>query len=166
VSDERIKKSPGEDKSSRAMEDRSVTENRELTDRERAEFFRASFNQTSLPNLPIKPGYHLCWLTTTNPNDSITNRKRMGYELLHSDELPGYESNFIKTGEFAGFIGVNEMVAAQIPMDLYQLYMKIAHSEMPAEEEVRMNSAAETIKEEAAKRGLKVREGADADDWA
>jgi hypothetical protein len=163
MSDERIKKSPGDDKASRALDDRAHTENREISDSERAEQFRAAYNQSHLPNLPMIPGYHLCWLTTTNPNDPISQRLRLGYELVHINEVPGFESHKITNGEYSSFVGVNEMIAAKLPMDLYNLFMSIAHSERPKEEEDRMNNAIELIKEEAAKRGLKIKEGADAD---
>jgi hypothetical protein len=163
ATDERIKKSSGDDKAERAMDDRTVTENRELTDQERAEYFRASFSQTHLPNLPMQPGYHLCWLTTTNPNDSISGRLRLGYELIRAKDVPGFESNFVVGGQFDGCVGVNEMIAARIPERIYNMYMRISHHEKPLEEESRMNATAEMIKEEAAKRGLKVKEGEEAD---
>ena len=77
MTDERLKKSAGENRNSRAMTDRAVTENREITENERVEMFRQQFFQSSLPDLPKIPGWHMCWLTTTNPRDSVQMRIRL-----------------------------------------------------------------------------------------
>ena len=61
MTDERIKKSAGENRVGRAMTDRAVTENREVTENERIEMFRQQFFQSSLPDLPKIPGWHCCW---------------------------------------------------------------------------------------------------------
>lgn len=159
MADERIKKSPGDDKAERAMEDRAVTENRELSDADRLELFRSTLNQSHLPNLPPIPGYHVCWLTTTNPRDSIQRRLMLGYELIQSKDVPGFELTSVKSGDFTGYIGVNEMVAAKLPESLYRLYMTESHHVAPNKEEERMNATVDTIREEAAKRNLKVKEG-------
>ena len=86
MSDERIKKSSGGNRVNRAMQDRPVTSNREVSEDERVEMFRQQFFQSSLPDLPEIPGWHLCWLTTTNPRDSIQQRIRLGYEPVKSEE--------------------------------------------------------------------------------
>jgi hypothetical protein len=71
MNDERFKKLAGVEREARAMKDRAVTENRDISDDERVEMFRQQFFQSSLPDLPKIPGWHMCWLTTTNPRDSI-----------------------------------------------------------------------------------------------
>ena len=83
MSDERLKKS-AESRTSRAMKDRAVTENRQISDDERVEMFRQQFFNSALPDLPPVPGFHLCWLTTTNPRDSIPMRLRLGYEPVQT----------------------------------------------------------------------------------
>lgn len=80
-------------------------------------------------------GFHVCWLTTTNPKDSIQARQRLGYQLIKSGELPGFDYANVKTGEYAGCIGINEMLASKIPLELYESYMTISHYEQPLEEE-------------------------------
>jgi hypothetical protein len=167
MSDERVKKPAGDDKLSRAMTDRAVTENRELSDAERLEMLLASLQQSHLPNLPEIPGYHVCWLTTINPRDSIPQRLRMGYELIRAEELgPAYEKESMKTGEYAGHIMINEMVAAKLPDFLYQGLMREFHHTRPNNEQAKMNRAAELIKAQAEERGLKVLEGEAAERWS
>ena len=59
MSDERLKKSAGDNRTVREMEDRTKTENRELSDDERVEMFRQQFFQSSLPDLPKIPGWQI-----------------------------------------------------------------------------------------------------------
>ena len=91
MSDERIKKTSGSNRTSKAMQDRPVTENREVTEDERLEMFRQQFFQSSLPDLPDIPGWHLCWITTTNPRDTVQHRIRLGYEPVKPEEIAGWE---------------------------------------------------------------------------
>ena len=148
----------GAGRRSRASDDRSVTENRELTDAERLEMFqRQNFNDV-LPDLPKLPGFHLCWLTTTNPRDSIPSRLRLGYELLKAEELPGFEHAFLKTGEYVGCIGVAEMVAAKLPMSLYQMYMRENHHDAPARQAEGIAQQNESLSEQIRTKGGRVEE--------
>ena len=149
MSDERLKKSAGDNRTSRAMEDRAVTENREITDDERVEMFRQQFFQSSLPDLPKIPGWHACWLTTTNPRDSIHMRMRLGYEPIKPEDIPGWEYATLKTGDWAGFIGVNEMLAFKLPMSLYEKYMREAHHDAPLREEEKLTDTAEFMEQQA-----------------
>lgn len=153
MSDERLRKVTDTARESRAMQDRPVTENRELTDHERLDMFRQSFFQSALPNLPKIPGFHVCWLTTTDPRDSITSRLRYGYELVTPDMVPGWESTSIKSGEYVGYIGVNEMLAARIPTRLYEMYMAENHHTQPMKEQSKLADVAERIKAQALKKG-------------
>jgi len=164
VSDERLNKSRGETRADRAETDRPVSENRELTDDERFEAFRATFYQSQLSDIPPIPGYHTCWLTTTNPRDSIQSRIRLGYELIRPEEIPGFQFSTIASGDYAGVIGVNEMVAAKIPERLYRMYMKHAHSERPNQQVEAMNAVRDAIREEAERRSLKVQEDDEVND--
>ena len=70
--DDRLKKEQlSVSRRDRAMDDRQATENRELSDDERLEMFRMQLYNDALPNIPDIPGFHVCWLTTTNKNDTI-----------------------------------------------------------------------------------------------
>ena len=161
MNDERLKKSAGEGRGSRAMEDRAITQNREVTDDERVEMFRQQFFQSSLPDLPKLPGWHMCWLTTTNPRDSIQMRIRLGYEPVKPEDVPGWEYATLKTGDWTGFIGVNEMLAFKLPMSLYEKYMREAHHDAPLREEEKLTDTAEFLEQQAraSKSRLTVGEG-------
>ena len=145
--DDRLKKSSDPGRRDRAIDDRSVTERAELSDDLRVEYFRKQFQDAALPTIPDIPGYHVCWLTTTNPRDTIQSRLRMGYEPIRASDVVGWEYPSLKTGEYEGFVGVNEMIACKIRMDLYQRMMEAVHHDAPRAEEERMAETARAIKE-------------------
>lgn len=89
--DDRLKKELGVARRSRGMDDRQVTEDRGISDDDRLEMFRAQLFNDALPDLPEIPGYHVCWLTTTNPRDPIHRRIQLGYEPVKAEEVPGME---------------------------------------------------------------------------
>jgi hypothetical protein len=149
MSDERLKKSAGDNRENREMQDRTSTESRALSDDERVEMFRQQFHQSSLPDLPQIPGWHCCWLTTTNNRDSIHMRMRLGYEPLKPEDVPGWDYVTLKTGEYQGFIGVNEMLAFKLPMSLYEKYMQEAHHDAPLREEEKLSDTAEFMEQQA-----------------
>ena len=148
MSDERLKKS-ADNRESRGMTDRAVTENRAVSDDARVEMFRQQFFQSALPDLPKLPGWHTCWLTTTNPRDSIQARLRLGYEPIKPEDVPGWEYATIKTGEWQGFIGVNEMLAFKLPESLYLAFMREAHHDAPLREEEKLTDTAEFMQQQA-----------------
>lgn len=138
------------DDSDRATDDREYDE-REVSDEERLELFRLAMFQNQLPSLPHIPGWHLCWLTTANPRDSIQGRTRLGYQLLRLEEVPGWDANVLTTGPYVGCIGINEMVAAKLPMRLYEMYMTEAHHNQPLAEEGRLRSTLDVVREASGK---------------
>lgn len=140
----------------RRMEDRDVTQDRALSDDERVAEFRQQFFQSALPDIPRIDGYHVCWLTTENPRDPIHSRIRLGYEPIKASDIPGWDHAQLKTGEWEGCIGVNEMVAFKLPLELYEQYMLINHHEQPLSEEEKLSSnirAMEAEMNQATKRG-------------
>lgn len=149
MTDERLKKSAGEGRENRAMQDRASTENRTISDDERVEMFRQQFHQSSLPDLPKLDGWHLCWLTTTNPRDSIQMRIRLGYEPVKPEDVPGWEYATLKTGDWQGFIGVNEMLAFKLPISLYEKYMREAHHDAPLREEEKLTDTQDFLEQQA-----------------
>ena len=157
--DGRLKKSIDAAREGRGLHDRSSTEDRALSDDDRLEMFRAQFFNAALPDLPKIPGYHVCWLTTTNPRDPVVGRLRLGYELIRAEEIPGYEAVTVKTGEYAGAIGVNEMVAAKLPDRLYQRYMEEAHHRAPGREDGKLVDTIRSIQEQMRARGADVEVG-------
>ena len=159
MNDERLKKSPDLTRQSRGAAERKVTEERAISDDDRVEMFRSQFFNEALPDLPRIPGFHTCWLTTTNPRDSIQQRIRLGYEPIKAEDVPGWEYVTIKTGEWQGFFGVNEMLAFKLPLSLYKRFMHEAHHEAPAREDEKLTAVLDGIKEAAAAAGGRVIEG-------
>jgi hypothetical protein len=161
--DNRLKRDPEFDvvgrRDTRLSQDRAVTEKREFTDDDRLEMFRNQLFNDALPNLPSIDGYHLCWLTTTNPRDPIHRRLQLGYEPVKPEEVPGMEYASIKTGEYAGLVGVNEMIAAKLPMALYESFMQEAHHVAPLREEQKLAEVADMMREQAERSGGRLIEG-------
>jgi len=161
--DSRLKKSSDFDvggrRDTRGREDRLVTDVREVSEDDRLEMFRNQLFNDALPDLPDIPGYHVCWLTTTNPRDPIHRRIQLGYEPVKAEEVPGMEYASLKTGEWAGLIGVNEMVAFKLPMSLYQGFMQEAHHTAPLREEQKLADVADMLREQAHRAGSVLIEG-------
>ncbi len=153
---QRSRAMPDEARRSKGAKDRSLTEDRQLSDEERLDMFRSEFSQAALTDIPHIPGYHVCWLTTTNPRDSVAMRTRLGYEPVTLDDVPGWDHATIKTGEYSGLIGVNEMLAYKLPLPLYERYMKEAHHDAPMREQEKLTANVDTLKESAESQGAKV----------
>lgn len=134
------------DDSDRMADDRESQE-RDISDDERLELFRMAMFQNQLPSLPHMPGWHPCWLTTANPRDSIQGRMRLGYQLIRPEEVPGWEHNVLTSGQYTGCIGINEMVAAKLPMRLYEMYMTEAHHNQPLAEEGKLRSTLDAVRD-------------------
>ena len=147
-------------------QEREITADREMSDAQRLEVLRAANWQETLPQLPPRPGKHVCWLTTTNPRDPIHGRLRLGYRLIRANEIPGWEHSTLSTGDYAGYIGVNEMVAAEISLELYKAYMRDVHHDQPNAEEGRLNAVIDTLREQAASNRLNVELGEGTEEMA
>ena len=156
--DDRLAKEVGASRRSRQSEDRQVTENRVISDNDRLRMFQNQLFNDALPDLPTIPGWHLCWLTSTNTRDSIHRRMQLGYEPVRPEEVPGMEYATQKTGEWAGMIGVNEMLAFKLPMSLYEMFMQEAHHDAPNREEGKLADAADFIRNQAARDNVEVYE--------
>jgi hypothetical protein len=160
--DSRIKKTADFDvvsrRDTRRTESREVTEDRAVSEDDRLEMFRNQLFNDALPDLPNISGYHVCWLTTTNPRDPIHRRMQLGYEPVKPDEVPGMEYASLKTGEWAGFIGVNEMLAFKLPLSLYERFMQEAHHDAPLREEDKLEEVADMLRGQAERAGSTVYE--------
>lgn len=159
--DSRLKRTASESRNDRRSQERRLSESRELSDNERREAYRKGLYQSHLPDLPPIKGFHVCWLTTTNPKDSIQARQRLGYQLIKTGEIPGFDYANVKTGEYQGYIGINEMLAAKLPLELYESYMTISHHEQPLEEEsaIKENVLKQAENTHGMIGGLKLEEG-------
>ena len=65
----------------------------------------------------------------------------------------------LKTGEWSGFIAVNEMLAFKLPMSLYQRFMQEAHHDAPLREEQSLADQSDAIREQLMRSGSNVTEG-------
>jgi len=151
--DDRLKKELGDSRRTRGHTDRLATENRAYTEDERLEMFRMQLYNDRLPNLPEIPGYHVCWLTTSNSGDTIQSRSRMGYELIRAEDVPGMDLIIQKTGDYVGCVMVNEMIAAKLPTSLYLRYMQEAHHDAPLREEEKLEDTAQLMRDQAERSG-------------
>ena len=142
--DARIKKSADAGRASRASEDvrRQDADGTGTTVSERRQLFRNEWTQEALPTPPEIPGYHLCWLSTTNSYDPIHKRIRMGYEPVRVEEIPGFEHLKIKSGEYEGYVSINEMLLFKVPNDVYQAIMEEFHHYAPLDEEGKLKASA------------------------
>lgn len=146
--DSRLKKSLNAGgRETRASEDasRAAPEEKFISAQERRKMFSDEWTQSALPKLPEMPGWHLCWLSTTNSYDSIDKRIRLGYVPVKTEEIPGFENFRVKAGEHAGFIACNEMLLFKIPMDVYQDIMLHMHHEKPMEESEKIRVQLENL---------------------
>ena len=131
-----------------------------MNDDERFDFFVQSYDNSVLPDLPPMPGFHVCWLTTTNPRDPVARRIRMGYQPIRADDLgPGWSDTGLKTGEYSGVVAINEMIAAKIPMKLYQRYMAELHHTRPLSDEEKLRANLDLAKDRAKAMGGNLMEG-------
>ncbi len=146
--DSRLKKSLNAGgRETRASEDasRAAPEEKFISAQERRKMWSDEWTQSALPKLPELPGWHLCWLSTTNSYDSIDKRIRLGYVPVKTEEIPGFENFRVKAGEHAGFIACNEMLLFKIPMDMYQDIMLQMHHEKPMEESEKIRVQLENL---------------------
>jgi hypothetical protein len=130
--------------------------------RERAEAFRDRWQNSALPDLPkdIIPGFHLCWLSTTNNYDSIDKRMALGYEPVKASELgKGFENlGKMSSGKFEGCVSCNEMVLFKLPEEIYQEVMRMMHLEDPLEHQRNITAQVRSTAQEG-KGGRSILEG-------
>lgn len=111
---------------------------------ERRKMWKEEWVQSALPPAPDLPGWHVCWLSTTNSYDSIDKRLRLGYTPVMADEVKGYENWRVKAGEHSGYVACNEMLLFKIPMETYQDIMAHFHHDQPLEEANKIKVQAES----------------------
>jgi hypothetical protein len=157
TNDERIIKktdfSQSESRKDRSTEDKERFADNALESKLRA--IRTGWSDNILPDIIGEPGYHYCWLSTTNQSDPIYRRLRIGYELVKFDELKYLgEQNRVQSGEFAGCVSINELILAKIPNELYQEIMCINHYERPLQEEELLRANLESDEQDSDGRRL------------
>lgn len=137
--DERMKKDSGASvrgPRELADTDRVQHDGTSLSAAERRRQLRQDWVQEVLPTPPKIPGFHCCWLSTTNSTDPIYKRMQHGYVPVKSTEVPAFGAQFTAVGgEFDGCIACNEMLLFKIDEQTYNDLMTIFHYEMPNEQE-------------------------------
>ena len=144
--DSRLKKSlSAGGRESRASLDKSreAPEETFVSADERRKMWKDEWVQSALPNVPEMPGWHMCWLSTTNSYDSIDKRIRLGYIPVKAEDYTGFENYRVKAGEHTGYIACNEMLLFKIPMGMYQEIMAHFHHDAPLEEANKIKLQAE-----------------------
>ena len=144
--DSRLKKNlSAGGRESRANHDtiREAPEKQFASSEEQMKMWKDEWTQSALPAVPEEPGWHHCWLSTTNSYDSIDKRIRLGYIPVKVEEYPGFENYRVKAGEYSGFIACNEMLLFKMPMERYQQVMAHFHHEAPLDEANKIRLQAE-----------------------
>lgn len=144
------------------VKNRNTANDEDIKRRERLEAFRDKWQNSALPVIPkdIIPGFHLCWLSTTNQYDSIDKRLALGYEPVKAAELgKGFESlGKMSSGKFEGCVSCNEMVLFKLPEEIYQEVMRMLHLEDPLEHQRNITAQVRSASQEG-KGGRSILEG-------
>ena len=130
-----VKNTASRDDRSSADQERTNKDGTSLTLEERRRRMRSEWTQDILPTPPKVPGWHFCWLSTTNSADPIYKRMQKGYLPVKASELQGFTQTVAGEGEFEGVIACNEMLLFKIEEELYQDIMSYLHHELPMSEE-------------------------------
>ena len=136
--DNRLKKNTNSGRENRGAivdKTRAAPEDSFASSEERRRMFRSEWMQEALPTPPEIPGFHLCWLSSTNQYDPIHKRLRMGYTPVKAEELPGFENYHVKAGELEGHVACNEMILYKMPNEVYQEIMAEMHHYAPMDEQ-------------------------------
>ena len=162
--DDRLKKPDGASRENRSSADveRENKDGTSTTMAERKRMLREQMVNEVLPdpNNPKVPGWHYCWLSTTNQSDPIYKRLSLGYELVKASDMPKFSlQNKAMSGEFEGCIAINEMILSRIPEELYQEILMINHHEKPMEEEAFLKANAAPSQQDSHGNALGMREG-------
>ena len=144
------------------VKERNTANAGDIERRERLDAFRDKWANSALPEISKDaiPGFHLCWLSTTNQYDSIDKRLALGYEPVKAAELgKGFESlGKMSSGKFEGCVSCNEMVLFKIPEEIYQEVMRMLHLEDPLEHQRNITASVRSNSQEG-KGGRSILEG-------
>lgn len=144
------------------VKQRTTANEDDIKRRERIDAFRDKWQNSALPDLPKDaiPGFHLCWLSTTNQYDSIDKRLALGYEPVKAAELgKGFEAlGKMSSGKFEGCVSCNEMVLFKLPEEIYQEVMRMMHLEDPLEYQRNITATVRSTAQEG-KGGRSILEG-------
>ena len=103
---------------------------------------------SALPNPPPIPGYHLCWLSTTNTYTPISYYTRLGYVPVKPEEVVGWHYLKEHSATIGDLVSCNEMVLYKTTEDAYQQIMRTVHHEKPNEEAERLKVNLDMLKQD------------------
>ena len=150
----------GENHGEHEMTTREREKAMEMTDPERRREIRRKWSESTLPNLPKRPGWHSCWVSTTHPTDTPMRRKRFGYRFIRYEDLSheGWAADVdaVKDGHFAGAVMWRELVAMECTMSDFNDYMREFHFDQPAEQIEGIFENLDQTGDEAKRRGGKI----------
>lgn len=169
TNDERlVRRGPGRPRRDAATDPRMnrdvadrLAEDRSLSDPVRMEAYQDmdDYQMPVLPNPEPIPGFHCCWISTQNPQDTPFNRMRFGYEFVTDAEQPMLAHSKLRDGQYAGHISLNEMVLMKIPMDRYQAMMNRQHHIKPMEQRERLNAHVAAFADKLRQSGMRLYQG-------
>lgn len=147
--DDRLKRSTDGDSRLHASEDRTAVDEREVEDNRREEASIDDWSFDKLPQLPVIPGYKTIWLSTTHKQDTISRRQKLGYTPIRPEEAPDLSAYASLSGEAAGVIQCEELVAYKLPEEKWIKYMTHFHHTRPLMDESGIKEEIERIQEQA-----------------
>lgn len=132
----------------------------QMMDPHRRRQFQDRWNESLLPSLPPKNGFHRCWVSTSHPVDTPQRRKRNGYNFVMLDDVKhegwSAEANSVKDGVMAGAVMWREMVAMETTIENYEAYMREFHFEQPREQAQGIFDGLDALADDARSKGGKI----------
>ena len=145
---------------SRQAETASREASHAMSDPHRRRQFQDRWNESLLPSLPPKQGFHRCWVSTSHPVDTPQRRKRNGYNFVMLDDVKhegwSAEANSVKDGVMAGAVMWREMVAMETTMENYEAYMREFHFDQPREQAMGIFDGLDQLGDEARSKGGRI----------
>lgn len=152
VTSDKMKRDPSRSSSRSSRESADASRNDggdTISMEEREEMLRDEYLQNALPNPPKKPGTHYFYASLNNQYTPVSWYLKLGYRPVRVDEMPGFAdaTRRIDNGEYAGCVGVNEMLLLKISEEGYQQIMRKIHHERAGEELGRIRQSVDSVKD-------------------
>lgn len=167
AADERLRQADREDDPRHGADyggvERSTMEreqDEQMTDPERRREIRRRWQESALPDLPLRAGYHRCWVSTSHPVDTPQRRQRFGYQFVKYDDVrnAGWsaDTTAIKDGQFLGAVMWRELIAMECTQKEYREYMREFHFDQPNEQALGVLTDLDSMNEEVRAKGGRI----------
>lgn len=109
------------------------------TDPERRRMIRRMFEDSVLPQLPLRAGWRRCWVSTTHNYDTPQFRVGLGYHFVHYEDLAregwAVDQYAVKDARnvYANCVMWREMIAMETDERNWYAIMRELHHDMPYE---------------------------------